>query len=161
MHNAAQGRWIDNAIEQMLIDNSNAANIIYKFGATACTDITGFGLLGHLLEVLRASSLGAELHLNAVPTLAGTDYCLEKQFLSTLHPQNFAASFSLINGRRFKNHPLFNILFDPQTAGGLLATIPADQTSSCLQALHKAGLDDACVIGSIEESIIPGNVLLN
>jgi selenide,water dikinase len=161
MHNAAQGRWIDYAIEQMLIDNSKAAEIIYQFGATACTDITGFGLLGHLLEILRASSVGADLHLNAVPTLPGSDYCLEKQFLSTLHPQNFNASFSIINGRRFKNHPLFNILFDPQTAGGLLATIPANQANACLQALHNAGLEDACEIGSIEDSIIPGNVLLS
>lgn len=161
MHNAAQGRWIDYAIEQMLVDNSKTADIIYQYGATACTDITGFGLLGHLLEVLRASGIGAELHLNAVPTLPGTGHCLEKQYLSTLHPQNLSASFSLINGRRFKNHPFFNILFDPQTAGGLLATIPANQANACLHALHSAGLDDACVIGSIEDSIIPGNVLLS
>lgn len=161
MHNAAQGRWIDYAIEQMLVDNSKAAQLLYQHGAGACTDITGFGLLGHLLEILRASAMGANIHLNALATLPGAEHCLQQQWLSTLHPQNLISARSLINGRRFKNHPLFNILFDPQTAGGLLATIPADQAGHCLQALHDSGLGDACIIGSIEDSIVAGNVLLS
>ncbi len=161
MHNMALGRWVDSAIEQMLVDNSKAAELLYQHGASACTDITGFGLLGHLLELLGASQLGAQLHLNAIPLLPGALQCLEQGQLSTLHPSNAFNRKALLNAQRFKHHPCFNILFDPQTAGGLLATIPTEQAGNCLRALKAHGLADAEIIGSVDGNIIAGTVLLH
>jgi selenide,water dikinase len=160
MQHCAQGRWIDYAIGQMLIDNRKAAQVLTEYGATACTDITGFGLLGHLQEVMVASKVGAQLQLNTLPLLPGAKECLQKNILSTLHPQNVAASSALLNASEYKSQPIFNILFDPQTAGGLLATINADNADACLQTLHDNGLSEACIIGTVEDSIAEGTILL-
>lgn len=72
MRREAKGRWIDSAVESMLQSNQAAATCLIQYGATACTDITGFGLIGHLIEMIQASSnIAVELKLAAIPILAG------------------------------------------------------------------------------------------
>ncbi|HRH06729.1 MAG TPA: selenide, water dikinase SelD, partial [Burkholderiaceae bacterium] len=72
---AAKGRWIDAALQSMQVSNRKGAHILREHGATACTDVTGFGLLGHLLEMTRPSKVDAEINLSALPLLDGAEEC--------------------------------------------------------------------------------------
>jgi selenide,water dikinase len=146
---AARGRWIDAALASMQVSNREAARIVHAHGVTACTDLTGFGLLGHLVEMTRPSGVDARLTLGALPVLDGAEQTVAAGILSSLQPANVRLRRALRNQADFVNHPRYALLFDPQTAGGLLASIPAAQTAACLQALHQAGYLHACVIGEI------------
>jgi selenide, water dikinase len=147
MQGQAKGHWLDEAIASMLQSNQVAADIFLQHGATACTDITGFGLLGHLAEMLRASQVAAKLVLEAVPILPGARETVQQGIVSSLHPQNLSAAHLISNLAEVSRHPHYALLFDPQTSGGLLATIPEDQASACLASLQAAGYDHSHIIG--------------
>lgn len=145
----AQGRWIAEAIESMLLSNQGAVSSLQAHETTACTDVTGFGLLGHLLEMLQASQVAAALNLNALPVLEGAKETAQQGILSSLHPQNLSASRSIKNIDQAEAHPLYPLLFDPQTSGGLLASVPADRAAACLAALQAAGYEQSRAIGTV------------
>jgi selenide,water dikinase len=150
MRGKAKGRWIDGAIHSMLVSNQAAAAALYRHGATACTDVTGFGLLGHLVEMTRASETDVRLELDAVPLLDGAQQTVAAGILSSLQPQNVRLRRAVRNLDALGDHARYPLLFDPQTAGGLLASVPADQASACLQELHGLGYTQAVIIGSVE-----------
>ncbi len=155
MAGRARGDWIEAALESMLRSTRDAAGCLVRHGARACTDVTGFGLAGHLLEMLRASNVSAEIDPDHLPALRGARECLAAGIVSTLHARN-ASHANLGSARRRhlpdpepRFPPSFALLFDPQTCGGLLAGIPAPETASCLAALRAAGYPDAAVIGRV------------
>ncbi len=149
MQGQAKGRWIETAIESMLRSNQAAMQCLQRHQATACTDVTGFGLLGHLWEMLQASQVGAKLTWDALPILPGAAETLQQGIFSSLYPQNLQIAQWVAQSDRPQNHPLFPILFDPQTAGGLLASVPVDQASDCVAALQSCGYPETAVIGYI------------
>jgi selenide,water dikinase len=144
----AKSRWIAAAIAAMLRSNRAAAECFLAHGARACTDVTGFGLMGHLIEMLRASGTGAEISLAAIPLLDGAAECVRAGIASSLQPENLRARRSIAHDSGFAGTERFALLFDPQTAGGLLAGIPADKAQPCLAALRQAGYDAAAIIGT-------------
>jgi selenide,water dikinase len=144
MLHRARGSWIEVALEVMQQSNLQAALIMRQHGASACTDITGFGLLGHLLEMLQASGARACLTIDAIPLLPGARECLEQGWLSTLHGEN-AWHQQQLNRKPSACPASEQILYDPQTAGGLLFAIPAKQTAVCLDDLQRAGYQAACI----------------
>jgi selenide,water dikinase len=121
----ARGRWIDAALESMQVSNRAAMPCLIAHGATACTDLTGFGLLGHLVEMTRPSGVDAELDLAALPLLDGAAETAAAGILSSLQPANVRLRRALRNQEEALGHPNYPLLFDPQTAGGLLASVPA------------------------------------
>src|SRR5690554_74450 len=141
---------LDDALTSMLISNAQAAKLFAAHGVKSCTDITGFGLLGHLLEMCRASDCTARLESEAVPLLHGALALAQQGICSTLKPANDAALLDCQIAARLHNHPLLTLLTDPQTSGGLLAAVPAAQADACLQQLRASGLP-AAIIGSITE----------
>ncbi len=145
----AKGRWIEAAVEAMRQSNQAAAEGLRQFQTTACTDVTGFGLLGHLLELVRASQVAVKLDLNAVPILPGAKNTLAQGIVSSLYPQNLRAAQQIENLEQVRNHPLFPILFDPQTAGGLLASVPLEQADECVKHLRELGYADSRRIGQV------------
>jgi selenide, water dikinase len=147
--------WIDGAIDLMLQSNAAASQIFLTQGATACTDVTGFGLLGHLVEMVRASEVGVTLQMGAIPLLPGAAETTERGIVSSLYPQNQRAQNWIENLSAIASHPHFPLLFDPQTSGGLLASIPADRASACLTALRTAGCTSA-IIGHIQPQLAIG-----
>lgn len=147
MQGKAKGRWIDGAIAAMLTPNQSAAEIFRAAGATACTDVTGFGLAGHLLEMVRAAGVTATVRLNELPILTGATETLAAGIVSTLQPQNLQAAEYIDPAGA--GHPLYPLLFDPQTAGGLLATVPAPNAQTCLTELRRRGYAAAALIGEI------------
>jgi selenide,water dikinase len=146
---AAKGRWIDAALQSMVLSNQTGADLLRTHGATACTDLTGFGLLGHLVEMTRPSGVDAELQLSALPLLDGAVDCVKAGIVSSLQPANVRLRRALRNADEFVGDPRYSLLFDPQTAGGLLASVPAAKADACVQALRAAGYTHTAVIGRI------------
>ena len=145
----AAGRWIDAALESMQVSNRAAVPCLTAHGATACTDLTGFGLLGHLVEMTRASGVDAELELSALPLLDGAVDTVAAGILSSLQPANVRLRRALRDPEAFVDHLRYPLLFDPQTAGGLLASVPAEAADSCLAELRGLGYPEAVRIGRI------------
>ena len=145
----ARGRWIDAALQSMVLSNQLGAQCVRAHGATACTDLTGFGLLGHLVEMTKPSGVDAEISLSALPLLDGALDTVAAGIVSSLQPANVRLRRALRNQEAWVNHPRYPLIFDPQTAGGLLASIPADRVESCVAELRKLGYERTCVIGRI------------
>ncbi len=146
---AAKGRWIDAALTSMQVSNQQAAACLRAHGATACTDVTGFGLLGHLVEMTKPSGVDAELYLSAIPVLEGAQALVSAGIVSSLQGANARLRRGLRNQAEFVNHPRYPLLFDPQTAGGLLASVPSDQAPACVAALQAMGYVHTAIVGQI------------
>jgi selenide,water dikinase len=110
----------------------------------ACTDVTGFGLAGHLLEMLDASHVSARLLVNKVPIYAGFDEVVSQGIVSTLHGDN-----AKVSCRVQCASPPAAWLFDPQTSGGLLAAVKPGSVARTLQQLKDSGYSDAAMIGEV------------
>ena len=149
MRAEAKGRWVAGAVASMLQSNAAAARCLIDHGASACTDITGFGLLGHLSEMLGESSLGAEIRLEALPVLDGALETIADGILSTLHEKNAQFSRHLEDDAQARQHAHYPLLFDPQTSGCLLAGVPQDRVEACLANLGALGYEHCGVIGRV------------
>lgn len=148
MRGSAGAASIAPAIAGMRQSAREAARIFAAHGATAMTDVTGFGLAGHLGEMLRAGRATAQLDLAAIPLYPGAHGLAAAGIVSTLLPENLAIDLvcgDLDDVRRA-------LLFDPQTAGGLLAGIPQSRATACVTALRAAGYPGAAIIGSVHEA---------
>ena len=145
----ARGRWIDAALTSMCQSNRQAADCLHAHGATACTDITGFGVLGHLVEMTRPSEVDAEVDLSALPVLDGAEETVAAGVLSSLQPANVRLRRAIRNQSEVVDHPRYPLIFDPQTAGGLMASVPAEGAEACIQALRELGYPHTAVVGRI------------
>jgi selenide,water dikinase len=146
MRAGARAGSIDEALAEMRRSNGQSAQILVAHGATAMTDVSGFGLVGHLGEMLAASGAVADVNLAALPVYAGVLQLAHAGYASTLLAENLAVS-ALV--RAPLDSATRALLFDPQTSGGLLAGIPADKAGACVDALKSAGCRHAAVIGTI------------
>ncbi|MFN3214732.1 MAG: selenide, water dikinase SelD [Henriciella sp.] len=127
MRQVADGDHYQAAIESMLRSQATASEILAS-AATAMTDVTGFGLAGHLLNILIASDVAATLDGSQIPILDGALAAAKAGIRSTLWPSNMAQASYL----QMPDGPLKDILFDPQTCGGLLATISKAESDRVL-----------------------------
>ncbi len=131
--------------------------IIKSFAVSGCTDITGFGLLGHAFEMLGKNSdnaLGIKIDYQAIPLFDGVGELFAKGYYASIAHENYE-SLSAVLSAEVSNQK-FPALFDPQTSGGLLFSVPSHQTEACLKALHKNNVSRACVIGEVidEQKIV-------
>lgn len=153
MEGKAKSSWIDAAISSMLRSQKNLLPLIRGATVHAATDITGFGLLGHLQEMLRSGEMVAELWPEALPLLDGALELLQGGVASSLLPAN----------RRFqekvKGSPsveaLWDLMADPQTSGGFLLSVAAETAPRLLRELQQAGFASAQVIGRLRQSEKP------
>ena len=152
MRARARGRWLEAAIASMLHSCRTAGDVFRTHGARACTDVTGFGLAGHLLEMLGDTPLGALIDLDALPVLPGALETIENGILSTLQPKNERFAAQLEATTRQREQPEFALLFDPQTAGGLLAGVPRDNARACVAELVAQGYPDSAVVGEVVDA---------
>jgi selenide,water dikinase len=154
MAGAAQADWIDTALEQMQQSQAALVPLLRQLGCSACTDITGFGLLGHLGEMLAAgpAHLTVRLNSSAVAALPGALELLEQGYASSLAPANSQA-LALLNGPIDLNGPVSSavqgLLIDPQTCGPLLAAIPATAAENGLEQMASHGFGQAAVLGQV------------
>ncbi|MDC0664306.1 selenide, water dikinase SelD [Marinobacter sp. SS21] len=146
----AKGRWIDGALASMEASNQDAAQCLVKFGAKGCTDVTGFGLLGHLLEMTRPSQVDIELDLATLPLLDGAEHTVAAGILSSLQPANVRLRRAIRAQQAWADHPRYPLLFDPQTSGGLLAGVPEQFANDCVAELRGLGYKQATIIGRVQ-----------
>ena len=144
MAGIAPGEDVIAAYAQMLQPQGLASENLGK--AHAMTDLTGFGIAGHLSGICEASGLAAEISLDAVPLMQGALALSEKGVRSSLYPDNVAGA-GAVTGRK---GPLADLMFDPQTAGGLLAAVPADMADELVKKLCLAGYPAARIGRMIE-----------
>jgi selenide,water dikinase len=138
--------------------------ILAAHGCRACTDITGFGLLGHLGEMLASApapkALQVELIAEAIPSLPGAIELLQTGYASSLAPANAAAlglleeqvmlvAASAAHQSAANKTALLGLLIDPQTCGPLLAALPAERGEAAVAALRAAGFGQAAVVGRV------------
>lgn len=148
MRGLARAAWIEAALAMMDQSSLAAIEVLRRFGVVACTDVTGFGLVGHLLEMLRASGTDAIVQPRAIPALAGAIESLAEGVESSLAPQNRALGAAVEN-KSTASPAEVGLLYDPQTAGGLLAGVGADRAQECIDALVGAGFASAQRIGTV------------
>ena len=141
MRGLASAAWLQAAIDSMRMSNATASRILQQYGAVACTDVTGFGLAGHLMEMLRASGVAGVLWPDQVPVLPGALELAAHGVESTLAVENRRALAGA------DAHTA--LLVDPQTSGGLLAGIAWERAEACVTALRHHGIA-AAIIGVIE-----------
>lgn len=149
MRQKSQSRWIAKTIHQMLHSNATAIPILRQHKVAAVTDCTGFGLIGHLAEMMEASSVDAVLEIGKIPLLEGAVQCAQNKIFSSLYPQNRQQRAIIANDADFQTNSRYPVLFDPQTSGGLLFGIANAKADNCLQQLRQAGWKHAQIIGRI------------
>lgn len=144
MRGECNAEWLVPLKNGMLQANDKAAQVFAKFQVSSCTDVTGFGLAGHLLEMLDASDVSASLDYDSVKCYPGFLNLAKSGILSTLHPDNAKTGCRILCQEKPPEW-----LFDPQTSGGLIAGVKEKDLSAVLKDLHGFGYTEACCIGKI------------
>jgi selenide,water dikinase len=139
----------DASTSSMATLNRTAAELMHTRSVHACTDVTGFGLVGHLCEMLDESDLGAVLDHRALPVFPGVARYAEMGLLPAgLHRNREYRAASMEIDPRVPQATQ-DLLFDPQTSGGLLIALPADEARALVNALRQSGVREATVIGEL------------
>lgn len=145
----ADAALVDRSIACMTTLNKKAAELMTQTEIHACTDVTGFGFLGHALEMAEGSRVGMRIRAAAVP------------YFPQIRPfvEEGVVPGGLIRNREFREKQLvigsdcpdwlIDILFDPQTAGGLLIALPPEAAKALLPRMHAAGIDEAAIVGEV------------
>ena len=144
-----KGDWIRQGIASCLISNQAAAACLQRHGARLMTDVSGFGLVRHLLDLVRPSGLGVTLELAAINILPGCLELLQQGVVSSLASQNREIGREIVGHTQQQSRGAYELLFDPQTAGGLLAVVPGPMAADAVKALRDLGYPSAADIGSL------------
>ena len=147
-----QAKWMEVLLESMLLSNQPAASLIGDFDIDALTDVTGFGLAGHLLEMLTSSDVSCQLQLDQLPLLPGVANLLQQGIESTLAPANRAVETQIEIKEASRHTPAYRVLFDPQTSGGLLLGVAEDHVPAILKRLSEQSNVASAVVGSVRAS---------
>ena len=142
---------LQGAVESMAALNRGAAEAMMKVGVNSCTDITGFGLLGHLKSMVEASTVGAKIHFSQVPVLPGTQELLDQEILPGGTRRNLKNVTESIDWHSDLNEQQRLLLCDAQTSGGLLISVPGAKVESLLAELAASGVPYRSVVGEITE----------
>ncbi len=125
------------AIESMKLTSIAASEILHQFNCDCCTDVTGFGLVPHLLEVLEESNVACEILTKKIPLFQNVEE-LSKKYICPVLMSNMELAKEKFDPDRTEPH-WTNICFDAQTSGGLLAFINENQVEECVLRLREAG----------------------
>jgi len=138
------------AIESAAALNKNAAEAMVEVGVNACTDITGFGLLGHLKEMVDASGVKAVINLDSIPVWDGAIELAKLGAIPGGARSNRAYVADSVVFMADGKIP-HDVLFDPQTSGGLLISVSSEKCDILLSLLELKGVETRAVVGHVEE----------
>ena len=152
----AEQAWIDAAIQSMTMLNKQAAEVIGKkdYRVHAMTDVTGFGLIGHAREMALASNVALEVFSKDIPILPGALDCIRAGYIPAGLKNNRDFAERIVGYEASISAELRALLFDPQTAGGLLISIAGGDSDKLLVDMQTAGVS-ARHIGNVTESHKP------
>ena len=150
----AREQWIEAAVASMTQLNKTAAEVVAKFEVHGMTDITGFGLIGHAREMAIASQVSLRIQAGKVPLLDGALECVSAGYIPGGLKANRDFAECVVKYEPAISEESKTILFDPQTAGGLLIAVVAAESSRLLGDLLKSGIG-AAEIGEVLENAKP------
>ena len=148
MRGLLAGTRLEALLEGLARPVAEAARAARGADTTACTDVSGFGLAGHLGELLRASAVSARIEAPALPAYAPARELLRRGVRSSYHAQNAAGRDGVACAPGVASEDL-ELCFDPQTSGGLLFGVRPERVDETLRALHAAGDAAAARIGEV------------
>jgi len=159
-NDAVSAEGLEQAIRTMRTLNKAASEAMQEIGVHACTDVTGFGLLGHMWEMLHSSSAGARVFTSAIPHFPeAIDLAASGNVAGGLRAnQKFLSSHLTISPE--VREAFLPLLFDPQTSGGLLIAVEEPKAGTLLQRLREKGVEEAAVIGEVVATPASGITLL-
>lgn len=140
---------LEAAAQSMARLNRDAARLMVEFGAHACTDVTGFGLMGHLGAMASAGGVDVEIVWDDLPVLPGVLQCLADGIVPGAVERNREASGAVLMAGEGVAPTMAELCFDPQTSGGLLIAVSEENFTPLLDALHAAGDGQAACIGVV------------
>lgn len=137
------------AVTSMSTLNRVGAEVAHNFIVHACTDVTGFSLMGHSVEMASASDVTIHIKAYDIPLF---DDVIEAAQMGLVPAASYGNRKAITDVQVDASlDPVWtDILFDPQTSGGLLFSVPASEGAELVEALHKAGIDCAAIIGTVE-----------
>ncbi len=140
---------VDKVTRYMAALNDRASELMQEAGVHACTDITGFGLIGHSIQLARNSRVGINYNISAIPIFHEADEFAGRGLSpgGLRRNREFYSASATISDE--VSSSLQDVLFDPQTSGGLLIFISPDKAELLLGKLHGAGIEDAAIIGEV------------
>lgn len=147
MRAKAKGRWLDAAVLSMQKSHLQASEIFRECQVSALTDVSGFGLLGHLAEMFQRTELLPHFETE-LPVLPGAQEVLDAGFQSSLHDSNRRYAQKLLRNQSLLTH---EIALTPETSGPMLASVPAKHANKCLERLTDAGYAEARKIGRVRK----------
>ena len=140
---------VDEAIKTMTHLNKGAAEAMNAIGVHACTDVTGYGLLGHLLEMCQASEVSATLEFNTIPLIQGVYELAQKGFVPGGTKRNMDYVSSHVNFSKTLSKEQQYILADAQTSGGLLISVAKEKVQDLQNLLNENGCLTSSIIGNV------------
>lgn len=143
---------MDDAVKVMSVLNRIPAEVMMSVGANSCTDITGFGLLGHLYEMVSSSGVGAEISYNSIPLITGTKELADDLIIPAGTVRNYEYINDFVIWGENLEYEEKMILCDAQTSGGLLISVPEDKCYELIKSLEDANALTAARIGKIVQS---------
>lgn len=136
-------------VKSMTTLNRKAAELMQETGVHAGTDVTGFGLLGHAGEMINGSDVGMAIHATAVPFFPeAREYAEMGMVPGGLH-RNRDFRSNMVTIKKTVPDYMSDILFDPQTSGGLLISVAPEKARGLLERMHREGIDEAALIGEV------------
>jgi selenide,water dikinase len=138
---------IEAAAASMTALNRAAAECMLEVGAHACTDVTGFGLMGHLAEMAASSRVDVEIVWDDIPLLPGVLECAGQGIFSGAVERNRESSGECVTAGEGVDSVMLDVCFDPQTSGGLLIAVREDRAGELLGMLRERGVEAAALVG--------------
>jgi len=154
-HDAASPSTVAKAIQSMSELNAQASAVARDHGAHAITDVTGYGLLGHLRELLQASEVSAQIYADVIPVLPDVWELLHEGYVPGGTKRNLTAIENVVAWHPSIDAATRTLFVDAQTSGGLLIAIPPEDEAAMCQALKSKGVLDSVTIGRITAPGIP------
>ena len=140
---------VSKAIKCMVALNRKASEVMMDIGVNACTDVTGFGLLGHACEMIEGSDVGMVIYSSSVPLLPETEEYAQMGLIPGGTIRNRDFRLPMIERAAEISDEMLLILFDAQTSGGLLISVPGREADTLLQRMHEEGIEEAAIIGEV------------
>ncbi|OGO23056.1 MAG: selenide, water dikinase SelD [Chloroflexi bacterium RBG_16_50_9] len=147
--NKASEVAIDSIVRTMTTLNRKASELMQEIGVNACTDITGFGFLGHAAEMIEGTEVGMVVDSAKIPYFPEAKYFAEMGVIPGGLHRNRDYRKNMVDIDNSVPKYLQDILFDPQTSGGLLISVPIDKATVLLKKMHEAGIDEAAIVGEV------------
>ena len=140
---------IDRVTESMATLNKNAAEVMMDYPVHACTDITGFGFLGHLAEMVEGSGCGVKINAASVPVYPEALEYAAMGLVPAGAYRNRDFRLFMVDFAPSVDRVLQDALFDPQTSGGLLVCVAPEKAEDLLKALKTNGVQDSALVGEV------------